>query len=220
MATPVKKKLYTPEEYLALERASEKKHEYIDGEIYEKYEYVDGEIFLMSGASPRHCAIAANITGALVPQLRGTPCRVYAGDLKVRSGVFQSTRRRKGLFSYPDLSVVCGEPRFHDEARDVVVNPTVIFEILSPATESFDRGTKFFRYQLNDELADYVLIAQDEPRIEHFSKQADNRWLLTITHGLESEIHLPSINCALNLAEVFDRINFDDEDEAETDDER
>src|SRR5205807_944775 len=135
------------DEYLERERAAEERHEYLDGQIY-----------AMAGESPSHGIITVNLVGIFYIQLKGKPCQALTKDTKVRSGPTplpgHSTR---GLFSYPDIVVVCGEPEYHDAFRDVILNPTAIVEVLSPATEAFDRGEKFTRYQVwNPTLKDYV----------------------------------------------------------------
>jgi Uma2 family endonuclease len=193
MSALAKEKIYTPEQYLALERAAEERHEYLDGQIY-----------LMSGGSPKHSTICVNIISELRVQLKGKSCQVFESNMKVGT-------EASGLFSYPDVSVVCGEPTFHDKHQDVLTNPTVIIEVLSPSTERFDRGKKFARYQRIDSFTDYVLIAQDEPRVEHFARQANGTWILTVATGLKSKINIASIACALKLAEVYDRIKFEEE---------
>lgn len=192
MASNPKQRI-THEEYLELERKAEFKSEYLDGQI-----------FAMSGASPAHCAITPNLTSEVVLQLRGKPRQAFSSDMKVRTGY-------KGLYSYPDLSVVCGEPIFHDEKQDVLTNPKVIFEVLSPSTEAFDRGGKFIRYQIIDTFTDYILIAQDEPRVEHFIRQPDGGWLYYVVGGLESELHIASIDCTIPLAQWYDKIKFSEE---------
>ena len=145
---------YSAEEYLVLERESEERHEYLDGEIY-----------AMAGESAEHGAICTNLSGQLYNQLRGKDCQVFSKDMKVRSGPSpRSGHRPKGLYSYPDLSIVCGELKFHDEHRDVLLNPTVIIEVLSPTTEAFDRGEKWARYQIwLPELSDYLPVSQSKP---------------------------------------------------------
>lgn len=201
---------HTIEEYLALERDSE-----------DRYEYLDGEIYAMAGESPEHGVICTNISGQLYNQLRGTPCQVFSKDMKVRSGPKPKTRyERKGLYSYPDLVIVCGEPQFHDQYRDVLVNPTAIIEVLSPSTEAFDRGEKWLRYQTwLPSLAHYVLVSQSKPRIEHFLRQPDDEWLYSSVNSLEGSLHLVEINCALRLAEVYDRITFPVDAPEQTDEE-
>src|SRR5436853_7901529 len=162
MSLPQSQPLYTVEEYLALEREAEERHEYLDGFIY-----------AMAGESPNHGAICVNLVAQLHNQLRGTPCQVFSKDMKVRSGPIPKTRyTTKGLFSYPDLLIVCGELQFHDKHQDVLLNPTVIIEVLSPTTEAFDRGKKFRRYRMHiPTLTDYIVVSQDRPLIEHFARQ-------------------------------------------------
>ena len=190
---------YSTEEYLTLERESEERHEYLDGQIYQ-----------MAGESPDHGRVCTNLSRIISTQLLGKPCEVLSKDMKVRSGPApRPGQATKGLFSYPDLLVVCGELRFHDEYRDVLLNPTVIIEVLSPATEAFDRGEKWERYQTwLPELADYLLVSQSKPRIEHFHRQVSAEWLYSLVNKLEASLHLRSINCTLQLTEVYDRVTF------------
>jgi Uma2 family endonuclease len=204
MAVPKSEFIYTIEEYLAMERESEERHIYLDGYVFE-----------MAGESPQHGMICSNLTAILVIQLRGTPCQTWSKDTKVRSGLQPPNRwTRKGLFSYPDLVVVCGEAEYHDEHRDVLINPKVVIEVLSESTEAFDSGEKFRRYQkCNSTLTDYLLVAQSNPVITHLSRQADGGWSYYIYEGLEESLRIESINCTLHLAEVYDRIDFPAEDE-------
>lgn len=199
MATPQTQLTFTADDYLALERASEERHEFLDGQIY-----------AMAGESPDHGTICSNLTAALVNQLKGTPCQVWSKDTKVRSGPLpQAKWKTKGLFSYPDLVVVCGEGEYLDEHRDVLLNPRVIIEVLSPATEAFDRGEKFLRYQTwLPTLSDYLLVSQSGPVIFHHVRQADGGWSLYFYEGLEQDFVIESINCRLLLADVYDRITF------------
>ena len=190
--------LYTVDEYLELERAALERHEYLDGRIY-----------LMAGESGAHADICTNLTMEIGTQLKGRPCRARAKDTKVRSGVV-SGQGRKGLFSYPDLVVICGEPEYHDRFQDVVTNPTLIIEVLSPSTERFDRHEKFVRYNsYNPTLSDYVLVWQDAPIIEHFSRQSDGSWRYTVLKDLDTVLTLANIGCALTLREIYDRVPFD-----------
>jgi Uma2 family endonuclease len=161
----------------------------------------------MAGESTDHSTINANLTIRLGIQLVGAPCRVFSPNMKVRASP-------KGLFAYPDAAVVCGEPQYHDKRRDVLINPTVIIEVLSPSTEKYDRGERFLRYQHLTSLTDYLLVTQDAPRIEHYARQPHNKWLYTVITGLTSSLRLPSINCELRLSEVFDRIVFTDAEDA------
>jgi Uma2 family endonuclease len=198
MALPDTLPAFTPDEYLAFERSSESKHEYLDGLIY-----------AMVGSSPEHSTICVNVSEVITRQLRGTPCRPFSADMKIHCLSSPSTtRRRRGLFAYPDLIVVCGEPVFHDTQRDVLVNPTLIVEVLSPSTEAYDRGEKFLRYQELTALTDYLLVAQRYPCLEHFAKQANGQWLLTIETHLSSSLCIASINCRLPLAEVYEWVQF------------
>jgi Uma2 family endonuclease len=138
-------------------------------------------------------------------------------DTKVRSGPLPRRGSRKGLFSYPDLVVICGEPQFHDEHTDVVLNPTVIIEVLSESTESFDRGEKFLRYQLwSPTLSDYLLVSQAWPAIEHFIRQPNGSWSYHLYSGLDQRLMINSINCELRLPDVYERVVFPPE---ETDEE-
>lgn len=211
MALPQEKiRLYTEEEYLAFEREAEVRHEYIDGEIYE-----------MAGESDEHGDISVNLVRELSAALRGKPCKVKVKDTKVRSGPMPIRKgRSKGLFSYPDIVVICGTPQHLDSHRDVVINPTVIVEVLSPTTEVFDRKEKFMRYQLwCPTLKDYILVSQDAPVIEHYVRMDDGSWNYKVFRGLENSFTIESINCTLNLADVYDRVAFPiDEDEQKIED--
>lgn len=179
---------YTPEEYLTLERKAEYKSEYFAGEI-----------FAMSGASEQHNLIAGNVFAALHAQFRNRPCKVYANDMRVKVSP-------TGLYTYPDVVALCGEPQFDDEQKDTLLNPVVIIEVLSPSTEAYDRGDKFGHYRKLTSLAEYVLISQEKPHIEHYVRQPDNQWLLSEASSLQDTVQLPSINCTLMLAEVYDKV--------------
>ncbi len=181
---------YPPEEYLALERKAEYKSEYLAGEI-----------FAMSGASERHNLIALNVAAALHAQFRGRPCKAYMSDMRVKVSP-------TGLYTYPDVVALCGDPQFDDEQKDTLLNPTVIIEVLSSSTEAYDRGGKFGHYRKLASLAEYVLISQEEPHIEHYVRRPDNQWLLSEVSDLQGSIQLPSINCTLTLAEVYEKVEF------------
>lgn len=198
--------LYTIEEYLELERQVETRHEYLDGEIYE-----------MAGETLAHSQINVNLVVTIGLQLRGKACQALSPNMKVRSGSYiKQQKTTKGLFSYPDLSVVCDEPQFHDKFTDVLLNPTVIFEILSPSTQEFDNDEKFRRYRTwITSLTDYVLISQREPKIEHYHRQSSTKWLLTTIGGLESSLYIESIDCTIFLNELYDRVTFPDEEKEE-----
>ena len=199
---------YTVEEYLALERASEARHFYVDGYIFD-----------MAGESPEHGTICSNLNAQINFQLRGTRCRVFSKDTKVRSGPARSDTK-KGLYSYPDLVIVCGEMKFHDQRRDVLVNPSVIIEVLSESTEAFDRGEKFLRYQnWNPNLTDYLLVSQTSPVIDHFVRQGA-AWVYTPYQGIEQSVSVASIDCVLHLSEVYDRIDFSAQQEGQPSEEK
>jgi Uma2 family endonuclease len=191
MGLPKRELFYTPEEYLTFERASKTKHEYLNGQIH-----------AMAGGSPPHNQICFNTTVAIGIQLKGTSCIGYTSDQKIRTDPMD-------LFSYPDLTVVCGKPLFHDKHKDVILNPTVIIEVLSPSTEEYDRKEKFSRYQDLRSLTDYILISQDRVCVEQFVRQkAKRRWLYSIESDLETEIEIASIHCRLKLADIYDRVVF------------
>jgi Uma2 family endonuclease len=206
MVLPQPRTFYTVEEYLDRERRADERHEYLDGEIYE-----------MSGESLAHSQLCISLGGTLNNQLRGKQCQPLSPNMKVRRGPdMKGQRNIKGLFSYADLTVVCGQPLFHDEHQDVLLNPTVIIEVLSPSTESFDRGDKFRRYGAwIASLLDYVLVSQSRPRIEHFRRLPDGKWLLTVGDGVETSLRLDSIDCELQLSEVYDRVEFPAEESEE-----
>lgn len=192
--------LYTVEEYLKTERESP-----------ERREYIDGEIFLMAGESDEHGDISVNLVRELSGQLKGKDCRVRTKDAKIKSGGFtrKAGESTKGMFSYPDLVVVCGEVEYHDKKKDVILNPKVIIEVLSESTADFDRGEKFTRFRMfNETLTDYILVSQDKPVIDHFIRQDDNSWKIFTYIGLESSCPVESIECELKLSEVYDRIKF------------
>lgn len=182
------KTFISPEQYLAIERQAESKSEYFNGEM-----------FAMAGASESHVLIVTNVVAELRGQLRGRPCTVYSTDLRVRVSP-------TGLYTYPDVVVVCGQPQFADEQRDTLLNPTLIVEVLSESTQDYDRGGKFEHYRAIASFHEYVLIAQDRYHVEHFAKQQDNRWLLSETNRPEDTIPLPSIDCVLALTEVYDKV--------------
>jgi Uma2 family endonuclease len=199
MATPRSRIYFTEEEYLAIERASDERHEYIDGRI-----------FAMAGESDQHGEICVNLIGELRSQLKGKPCRVRAQNTKVRSGPEpKPPHPPEGFYSYPDVLVVCGERQFHDKYRDVLLNPTAIIEVLSKSTESFDRGEKFIRYRTwLPTLTDYILVSQDKPMIEHYRRQSDGEWILSTLNGLDASLKIESIGCSLKLSDVYDGVQF------------
>ena len=179
------KPFLTPEEYLTSERAGEQKHE-----------YYHGEVFAMVGASFEHVRITGNLFASLHGQLQGRPCDVFASDLRVRVS-------RTCLYTYPDVGVVCDEPEFDDQHNDTLLNPKVIIEVLSPSTEGYDRGKKFAHYRTVESLVEYLLVSQDQPRVEQYIRQPNDDWLLHEAAELEETIHLRSIECDLKLSDVY-----------------
>lgn len=180
---------HTPEQYLALERKAETKSEYINGRIY-----------AMAGASREHNLIALNTAGELRTQLRERPCETYMSDMRVKVNA-------TGLYTCPDVAVVCAEPRFAGDHRDTLLNPTVLVEVLSPSTEAYDRGDKFAHYRRLDSLQEYVLIAQDRVRVEHYARQGD-QWLLTEFSGADDVLALVKVQCGVPLREIYAKVDF------------
>ena len=179
--------LISEADYLEGERTSETKHE-----------YHQGEVFAMAGASRRHNLIVMNVIGELRSQLKGRPCRPYPSDMRLR---IEAT----GLYTYPDVMVVCGEERFGDEKQDTLLNPDVIVEVLSDSTESYDRGDKFQNYRRIDSLKEYVIISQNCRKIEKYARTEDGKWVLDETDEDHPAIDLESIGCELALSEVYDK---------------
>ena len=186
----------TPDEYLRLERQAETRSEYWDGQVY-----------ALAGASQRHTIIVANILALAVTQFKGRPCTAHASDLRVKV-------RPTGLYTYPDVVIVCGRARFEDRRRDTLLNPTVIIEVLSPSTEAYDRGTKFEHYRTLDSLSDYLLVAQGSPTVEHFERQPDDKWLLGTYKGPQAIASIASAGCNLPLVDVYDKVEWPDEETA------
>jgi len=183
------KSSYTPEQYLEIEREAERKNEYLNGEI-----------FAMGGASPRHVLIVTNIVSELRTQLKERPCSVFSTYLRVRV-------RPDGLYTYPDVVVLCGSPQYHDSRNDTLTNPTLIVEVLSKSTKNYDRGEKFEQYRAMDSFREYMLVAQDRPHIEHFVRPPDSTWLFSETSSLDHSILLPAIGCQLKVREVYDKVD-------------
>ena len=188
---------YTPEQYLALERKAAFKSE-----------YDNGFISAMSGASLAHNRIAVNLTGAISPRLKDGPCERFVGDLRV---CISSV----GLYAYPNLVAVCGEPHFLDSELDTLLNPTLIIEILSPSTETYDRGRKFAHYRRAPSLREYVLVSQDKPLVERYTRQGEE-WVLNDLTGLDDVLRLTSVGCEVPLREVYARVSFPESDEPTT----
>lgn len=177
----------TEREYLDIERKAEIRSEYIAGRIY-----------TMSGASERHNLIAGNLYALVWSQLRGGPCRAYMSDLRVKVA-------RTSMYTYPDIVAICGERRFEDSHIDTLLNPSLIVEVLSESTEAYDRGEKFAHFRRLETLREYVLIAQDKVRIEHYQRQGE-QWVLSEISDAGDTLHLPAIDCHVAVAAIYENI--------------
>lgn len=182
--------LISPQQYLERERVTEYKSEYLGGRI-----------FAMVGASRAHNLITTNLGRELSLRLKGRPCETYGSDMRVKVS-------QTGLYTYPDVVVVCGEVRFEDEHLDTLLNPTVIFEVLSPSTEAYDRGDKFTHYRRLESLVEYLLISQHRCQVERYVRQADGQWLLSEFNDPQGKLELTSIGCQIPLAEIYERVEF------------
>lgn len=187
MSTAVASRLCTEQEYLASEREAEVRHELLNGEIYE-----------MPGGTRGHSLIVTNVLAGLHRLLAARDCEVHRSDMRVRiPGV--------NLITYPDVSALCGAPQLLDGSRDVLLNPQVIFEVLSESSESYDRGDKFQYYRQLPSLADYLLVSQAKVLVEHYTRQADDSWNLRELHS-GSTLELTSIGCALEVDDVYRKV--------------
>ena len=179
----------TPEQYLELDRNSQVRNEYCEGHVY-----------AMAGGSPRHAQLimAAALQVGLAARKRG--CTPYSSDLRIKAGPY---------FFYPDMSVVCGPVQVSGDIEPSVTNPVLIVEVLSRMTESFDRGRKFIAYRSIPTLQEYVLVAQEQPRVERFSRNTDGTWLYTDAFGMDSTIHLASLEADIALSEIYRGVEFE-----------
>jgi Uma2 family endonuclease len=177
----------TVEQYLEIERAAEFRSEYIDGQVY-----------AMAGGAVNHALIALDAAALLLAQLRGRPCTVAGSDLRLFC-------ESANMLTYPDVVVFCKPRKYLDGKRDTLTDATVIIEVLSPSTQNYDRGEKFRFYRGLPSFSEYLLLAQDAIRAEHYVRQHDGAWLLREINGPESEIALTSIGCSLNLGSLYER---------------
>jgi Uma2 family endonuclease len=189
MSTVPKRRL-SPQEYLAQERQADFKSEYLRGEV-----------FAMAGASFEHTLAKDNLAGETRSQLKNGPCSVLTSDMRVK---VEAT----GLYTYPDIAIVCDEPRFEDKVFDTLLNPRVLVEVLSDSTEKYDRGAKFGHYRQIPSLQEFVLVAQDQPLVERYVRQADNSWLLTVFEGLSQTFAFASVPAQVTLAEIYRDVAF------------
>jgi Uma2 family endonuclease len=200
--SPPAKSYYTPEEYLAFEREAEYKNE-----------YVNGKILPMASANRWHNAITVNLTYAIGVQLRGRPYEVYASAMRIKVSA-------TGAYLYPDLVAVREKARLEDAHRDTLLNPTVIIEVLSPSMEAYDRGEKFAHYRRLESLTNYVMVLQDKVRVEHYVRSVNtgnvyDHWVLSELNELDGPygtLQLASIDCAVPLRDIYERVEFPTED--------
>jgi Uma2 family endonuclease len=178
----------TEEEYLALERAAESKSEFLNGET-----------FAMSGVSMQHARIERNLLTELTSLLSERDCEAFPSNLRVKVGA-------SGGYFYPDVSVVCGEPMLADHFQDILLNPIVIVEVLSPSTEKYDRGLKFQHYVDIASLKDYILIEQGKTLIEHYTRRGDGLWDFRFYRNMEEELKILSIGVAIHLHKIYERV--------------
>jgi Uma2 family endonuclease len=184
----------TPEQYLELERASEFRNEYYAGHVY-----------AMSGGTHRHALLIGNITRHVGNALSERSCMVTPSDLRVRTSA-------QGLYTYPDVVVVCGQPKYADDQKDTLLNPILIVEVVSPSTEAYDRGFKAAQYRTIASLQEYVLVSQTEPRVETFRRQPGGAWLLWEAFGLGTVCRLDSLDCQIAIADIYGQVTFSTEE--------
>lgn len=188
----LQKTFLTQEQYLEIERKADFKSE-----------YYEGEMFAMAGASWAHNLIVWNLVTEFGQQLRKGPCRGTPSDMRVRINP-------SGLYTYPDVTIVCGEPQFLDERRDTLLNPNLIVEVLSPSTEAYDRGRKFKHYRSVESVSQYLLVSSEEINAELFTRQPDGTWHLITVSRLEDSLEFQSVGCRLALADVYQKVDFTD----------
>jgi Uma2 family endonuclease len=185
----LKKKPLTDDDYLRMER-----------QAFEKSELIGGEIVAMAGASDKHNLISSNLMIEIGVKLRQGSCRIFSSDMRVKA--------KKGSYYYPDLVVVCGDRKYEDNKKDSLLNPKVIIEILSKSTKLKDRNEKLDSYTALESLTDYILISQDEMRIEHFIKNGEKEWKVRFLTEKADKLILESINCEVLVEEVYREILF------------
>jgi len=190
MANPQPK--LTAAEYLAIERQAETKSEFLNGEM-----------FAMSGASRGHNLIVANLLRDLGVALRSGDCEVYPSDMRVHLPV-------TGLYAYPDVTVICGVPKFLDDAFDTLLNPTLLVEVLSPSTADYDRGRKFEHYRTIGSLQEFLLVDQESVHVVRYEKRDDGKWILSETRDRSVDLQLAYIGASLKLDDVYAKVDLDD----------
>jgi Uma2 family endonuclease len=187
----IPKRHYTLEQYIELDKNSA-----------ERYEYFDGVIVDMAGGSLNHNRITRNVIRSLENTLAGGECEVLPSDMRLKVP-------KAFPYRYPDAVVVCGEPMIEEiQGQEMLVNPRMIIEVLSPNTEAYDRGAKFSAYQSIDSFQEYILIAQDRPHVTQYVRQPGNKWLRSEVEGVDGMLRLESLGCTLALSEVYRRVQF------------
>jgi Uma2 family endonuclease len=195
----------TPEHYLEIERESEFRNEYYNGRMYPMGDAPSA----MAGGTYRHSKLTHSLSRRLGNALEGRPCEVSGSDIRVCTSP-------DGFYTYPDIVVVCGEPKFADGRSDTLLNPALIVEVLSHSTEGYDRGFKFAQYRRIESLEEYALVSQTEPRVEVFRRQPGGHWLLSEFVGLEAAAHFDSLSASVPLAEIYDKVTFEEAAEPPT----
>src|SRR5262249_53469062 len=190
LMSTVRKSFLTPEEYLAQERLAEFKSEYLRGDV-----------FAMAGATWEHTLVKDNLARETGNQLKNGPCHVLTSDMRVRVDA-------TGLYTYPDIAIICDEPRFEDKVLDTLLNPRALVEVLSDSTEKYDRGAKFGHYRQIPSLQEFVLVAQDQPLVERYVRQANGSWLLTVFSDPLGEFSFASIPVRVPLSEIYRGVKF------------
>jgi Uma2 family endonuclease len=188
----MEQQLFSATQYLTIERESN-----------ERNSYFNGKIVPLAIENRAHGLIKTNLVALCHGQLRKRPCEVYASNMRAKV-------RKTGLYTYPDIVVVCGKPQLEDEKTDTLLNPTVLIEVLSPATEAYDRGDKFEHYRTIASLSDYVLVTQSKILVEHYVRQANNTWLLSALNEQQQVVEIRSIECSLLLEEIYEKVNFEE----------
>lgn len=184
----------SPADYLDFER-----------EAFEKHEFINGEIVAMAGASEKHNIIASNLFLEIGIQLKNTKCRAFASDMRVKA-----VKAKKSNYYYPDIVITCGERKFEDGRRDVLLNPAVIVEVLSKSTRLKDRNEKLASYFASETLTDYVLVEQDSMHVEHYSRIDRENWNIRLLNENEHELVFDKLNCRVSLADIYNEIKFED----------
>ncbi len=185
-----KKNIFTPAEYLGLEEAANEKHE-----------YYNGEIFAMAGGTPDHSTIALNLGAELLRLLDPKPCRVFNSDVRLLV-------EKSGLYTYPDLMIVCGELEYVPQRKDTITNPIVIVEVLSESTRDYDRGAKFNFYKQIPSLQECILVESEEPRVEHYQRTPSGEWTIETYDNLDATMQIKSVECEIPLSRIYHKVSW------------